>query len=355
MNRSYRSLLIAVLAGMVLLLAGLCWAQTSLQYQESAQQKKAAEQKKDEQQAEEYTEEEYNAYQATADEKDQAKKAALVLAFMDKYPKSKLLPHVTPLYDTILYEVNKAGDHKKLLEYAEKWIKLNPNNLQVQAYIFDAAVKLSDHQKAVDYGEKIFAQKPAAELASILYNSYDKLGNKAKKSEWHLKLLEYPEFNDNFHLRWILVEENANKGDLIKAALYAEQTIKSLALAKKPAGTSDADWTKTTKGVEKGCYDVIGRNQIAQKRYTQAIETFQKAIKVERYDGAYYYIAQSYWNMNQVDEAIDYFAMAELLKGPMEAQAKKHCSDLYKSQHNGLDTGIDKVYRRAKATLGLPN
>lgn len=348
MNRSYKSLLIAFLAGAVVFLTGLALAQTEDRTQ-NPPQKKVVEQKKDEPQ-EEYTEEEYNAYQAAADEKDIDKKAALIIAFTEKYPKSKLLPNVDPLYDGLLYELNKAGDYKKLEQHAEAWLKLHPNNIQIEAYIFDSATKLSNHQKAAEYGEKIYAKKPSAALASVLYNNYEKLGNKAKKLDWQLKLLEMPEFNDNVDLRWSLVVEYAEK-DLPKAAGYAEQTLKALAIAKKPAHISDAEWNKTTKSVEKGSLDIIGMNYFQQKKYPQAIETLQKAVNVECYDAGYYYIAQSQWNLNQVYEATDTFAIAELLNGKMAAQAKKHCVDLYKSQHDGNETGIDKVYRRAKAAL----
>jgi hypothetical protein len=72
---------------------------------------------------------------------------------------------------------------------------------------------------------------------------------------------------------------------------------------------------------------------------------------VECYDAGFYYIAQSQWNLNQVDEAIDTFAIVVALNGKMSAQALKHCLDLYKPQHNGTDTGFDKVQRRAKAAL----
>jgi tetratricopeptide (TPR) repeat protein len=348
MNRSYRSLLIAFLAGAVVFLAGLAWAQTKVQTQ-NPPQKKVVEQKKEEP-PEEYTEEEYNAYQAAADEKDVDKKAALIIAFVEKYPKSKLLPNINPLYDTLLYELNKAGEYKKLEQHAEAWLKLNPNNLQIQAYIFDAAVKLSNHQKAAEYGEKIYAQKPSADLASVLYNAYDKLGNKAKKLEWHLKLLEMPEFNDHVDLRWSLVVEYADK-DLPKAAGYADQTLKALAIAKKPANVSDAEWSKTTRSLEKGSLDIMGMNYFQQKKYPQAIETLQKALAVECYDAGYYYIAQSQWAMGQAEDAYNTFAVAELINGKMSSQAKKHLVDLYKSQHDGNETGIDKVYRRAKATL----
>ncbi len=348
MNRTNTGLLIALLVGIIMLPTGLGWAQTKGQTQ-NPPQKKVVEQKKEEP-PEEYTAEEYDACIAATEEADLSKRATLIIAFMEKYPKSKLLPNAIASYEAMLYEVHKSGDFEKLEPMAEQWLKLNPNSLKTQFYAFDAALKRGKHQKVVEYGEKIYAQQPSADLASILYNSYDKLGNKAKKSEWHLKLLEYPEYNDNWELRWALVVEYAEK-DLPKAASYAEQTLKALAIAKKPANVSDADWSKTTKSVEKGCYDIIGRDYYNQNKWPQAMESLQKAVKVESYDAGYYYIAMCQWRRDQIDEAIDTFAMADLLGGKMSAQAKQHCLTLYKSQHNGNDTGIDKVYRRAKAAL----
>ena len=350
MKLTYRGVLMALLAGVIMLPAGLGWAQAAGQTQ-NPPQKKVVEQKKEEPQ-EEYTVEEYDAFEAATKEQDLTKRATLIVGFMEKYPKSKLLPNVTASYEALLYEVMKAGDFPKLETLGEQWLKLNPNDLKTQAMVFDAALKLGKHQKVVDYGEKIYAQKPSADLGSILYNSYDKLGNVAKKNEWRLKLLEYPEYNDNINLRWELVVEYADK-DLPKAAGYAEQTLKALTIAKRPANVSEADWSKTARSLEKGCYDIIGMNLYTQKKYTQAIETLQKAVKVECYDAGWYYIAQSYWNLNQLEEAHDAFAVADLLDGKMSAQAKKHCLDIYKTIHNGNDTGIDKVYRRAKAVLDV--
>ncbi len=348
MNRTNRGVLIALLAGIIMLPTGLGWARTKGQTQ-NPPQKKVVEQKKEEPQ-EEYTPEEYDAFEAAIQEPDLSKRATQIVAFMEKYPKSKLLPNVTASYEALLYEIHKSGDFQKLEPVAEQWLKLNPNSLKTQFYVFDAALKLGQHQKVVEYGEKIYAQQPSADLASILYNSYNKLGNKAKKSEWHLKLLEYPEFNDNWELRWELVVEYAEK-DLPKAASYAEQTLKALAIAKKPANVSDADYGKTTRSVEKGCNDIMGMNYYKQEKWAQAMGSLQKAVKVETYDVGYYYIAMCQWRLNQVDEAIDTFAMVDLMAGKMSAQAKQHCLELYKPQHNNTDTGIDKIYRRAKAAL----
>ena len=331
-----------------MLFTGVCfslvWAQT-----QNPPQKKVVEQKK-ENPPEEYTEEEYNAYQAAADETDPTKKAALILAFIEKYPKSKLLPNITPLYDTLLYEVHKAGDYKKLQQLAAQWLKRKPDNLQVEAYLFDAALKLVEYDKVVEYGEKIYAHKPSADLAYVLYNGYDKLDNKAKKLEWQLKLLEYPEYSDNVGLLWGMVVEYAEK-DLPKAGAYAEKTLKALSTGKKPANVAETEWNRNTHDIERGCYDIIGMNLFNEKKYTQALDALQKAVKVECYELGYYYIAQCYWNLNQPEEAHDNFAIADLLGGKMSAQAKKYCLEIYKSLHNGTDTGIDKVYRRARTVV----
>lgn len=349
MKRSYQSLSIAILAGMAVLIAGLSWAQIGTQSQNPPQQKKVVEQKKEEPQ-EEYTEEEYNAYQAAADEKDQDKKAALILAFMEKYPKSKLLPNVTPMYDTLLYEVHKAGDWRRLDQMAEKWLKYNPDNIQLQAFIFYAAANLSNHQKAIEFGEKVYAKKPSAELASIIYSNYGKLGNKPKKLEWTLKLLEYPEYADNISLLWDLVAEYADK-DLAKASLYAERALKVLPNAKKPADIAQADWSKTLRSVERGSYDIIGMSLYEKNQYPKAVETLQKALKVECYDSGYYYIAQCYWKMQQYEDARDNFAIADVLGGKMSAQAKQHCLTIHKELQNGTTIGLDRVYNRAKAAV----
>jgi tetratricopeptide (TPR) repeat protein len=347
MNRTTKCMLIALLVGIIVLPSGLAWAQAKTQ---DPPQKKAVEPKKDEPQ-EDYTEEEYNAFEAATQEPDLTKRAAMIVAFMEKYPKSKLQPNVTASYDALLYEIHKAGDYQKLETLAEQWLRHKPGDLKCQAYVFDAAVKLGQHQKVVDYGEKIYVQKPSAELASMIYNSYEKLGNAAKKSEWQLRLLELPEYNDNVDLRWSLVVEHAKKDDLVKASSYADQTLKALAIAKKPAAVSDAEWTKSTKSVEKGCYDIIGMNYYKQNKWAQAMASLQKAVEIEPYDAGYYYIAMCQWRREQVEEATDAFAIADLLGGSMSAQAKQHCLELYKSLHNGNDTGIDKVYRRAKAAL----
>ena len=241
MNQGPTRLFVVLLAAAVLIAAGVCWAQTGGQAQ-SPQQKKVVEQQKQEEQ-QDYTEEEYDAYDQAVKEPDLAKRAAALIAFMEKYPKSKLREHIVAAYTALLFEYSKSGDFAKLETAAEQWLKYAPNDLQTMATIADSAQKLKHHQKFIEYGLKIFAQKPTAQLALAIYQSYMELKDEAKKTEWALKLMEYPEFNDNFELRMQFVAKYAEK-DLPKAAEYAHLALKSLDIAKKPDATPAAAWNQ---------------------------------------------------------------------------------------------------------------
>jgi len=356
MDRSHKWLFLAVLAGAMVLIAGLCWARSDGQAQAQAQKKVVEQQKQDPE--EPYTEEEYNAYEQATKEPDLAKREAALIAFMDKYPKSKLQVYIVTAYETLLADYYKSGDYKKLEPAAEKWLKYKPNDLRCIAFITESAQKTGQDKKVVEYGEKLFAQKPSPEVALLLFQSYQKTGDKVKELEFAQKLLEYPEYNDNFELRMMFVSKYANeKNGLTKAAEYAQLALKSFALAKKPAGVPEADWNKASVFVRRTCYDIIGMNLVEQKKYAEAIPELEKALKVEKYDSGYYYIAYSQWMLKDYEDAYLNFAVAELLKGPMQAQAKSHFEELYKEVHNGNLTGSDKIYRKAQIILngGDPN
>jgi len=345
-------LLIALAAATVLLVAGLCWAQSGGQAQ-NPPQKKAVEQQKQEEPQEPYTEEEYDAYDKAVKEPDIAKRAAALIAFMEKYPKSKLQEYIVAAYKTLLFEYSKAGDYAKVESAAEQWLKFAPNDLQTIAAIAESAQKLEHHQKFIEHGSRIYAQKPTAQLAFAIYQAYAKLLDEAKKTEWALKLLEYPEFNDNFDLRMQFVAKYAEK-DLPKAAEYAQQALKALDIAKKPDVTPAADWNKAVTLVRYQCNNIIGMNLIGQKKWAEAIPVLEKALQAECYDAGYYWIGMCWWNLGGMDNfelAYYSFAKAELLKGPLEAQANKRCVDLYKQTHNDNTTGIDKVYKKAKSDM----
>lgn len=295
----------------------------------------------------EYTEEEYDAYEKAVQEPDLDKKAAELNAFLAKYPKSKLMTYIVTAYQTLLYDYFKAGKYDKLEPAAEQWLRSNPGDLQTMAYIAEAALKLGHDQKYVEYAEKIFAQKESSGQAYLIAQTYKKLGNDAKYSEWAQKLFAYPEFAGDYGLRYGFVQKFVDQKDYPKAAEYAQMTLKSVDASKKPDATPQADWDKEIQSVKRACQFIIGMNQYQQDKFDEAIASFQTALRAEKFAEGFFYIGLSEWKLNKIDEAMLAFARAEKMGGPLASQAKEHLESLYKSIHNNMTIGIEKVYKKA--------
>jgi hypothetical protein len=303
------------------------------------------------QEQQEYPEEEYDAYEKAKNEPDLAKKADALIAFMEKYPKSKLQQYIVAEYQTLAYEFRSKKQFDRLLSLSEGWLKFFPEDLQTWAYVAESAFERGSTQKYIEYALKIYAVKPTGALAYEIAQAYKKSGDESTYLEWTKKLFEYPEYAGDFKLRMDFAEKYANEKNLPKAAEYAQLTLKSLEAAKKPERTSQADWQKAVVSVRRHCYWLIGLNYYEVKKYPQAVDAFNAALRVEVFDGAFYYIGLSQWKMDQIEEATISFGVAELLKGEHRDQAKEYLEKLYKALHNNTTIGIDKVYKKAQARL----
>ncbi len=302
-------------------------------------------------QEQEYSEEEYDAYEKAKDEKDPAKKADALVAFMEKYPKSKLQQYIVAEYQNLAYGLRTNKQFDMLMALSERWLKFFPQDLQTCAYALEAASELGHTQKRLEYAQKIYAMKPTGPLAYEIAEAYKKAGNETAHLEWLHKVMEYPEYAGDFKLRLDLAQKYATEKNLNKAAEYAQLTLKSLEAAAKPDGVSDADWKKTTRSVRRACHWLLGLNYYEDKKYPQAVQAFNEALKAEVFDAAFYYIGLSQWKMDQIDEATISFGAAELLKGEHQSQAKEYLEKLYRALHNNTTVGIDKVYKKAQALL----
>jgi tetratricopeptide (TPR) repeat protein len=321
------------------------------QQQAPPKQKKPAVQPAQPEQQEEYTEEEYDAYEKATQEPDLDKRGTMLLAFMDKYPKSKLMTYIVTAYQTLMYEHQKNQRYAKLLPLAEQWLKYHPDDLQTIAYIAESANRLGQDQKYIDYALKIYAVKPDCNLAASITNSYEKIGNKEKSLEWTEKLFSCPEFDGNSTIRMIFVKKYWDEKKLDKAAQYAGLALKALEAAKKPDDKSDADWRKDRTEVIASCNNIIGLNYLEKEKYAEAIKSLEKVVKVKKDCTAYYYIGRSQWKLDQVDDAMLSFAVAERCGGDRAGEAKAHLEKLYKAIHNNTLIGIEKIYAKAERVL----
>jgi hypothetical protein len=145
--------------------------------------------------------------------------------------------------------------------------------------------------------------------------------------------------------------ECATAKDDAKAAFWAEQVLKSLSLAKKPPDASEADWNKTVKTVQKTSYEVIGANQVREKKWAEAIQTNKRLLQLEVYDVPLFNIAWAEWQTGDLDNAKLHFAMAEYCGGALKAKSTEYFEQLYKSQQNNTLIGVERYRKRAQAEV----
>jgi hypothetical protein len=295
-------------------------------------------------------EDEYNAYYAAGQESDPEKHAAMLIEFHDKYPQSALMEHVHHQYVEILREASQQKKYELLESLGEKWLKLHSNDRETLAYVAEAAMNLKKHDKCGACLEAIYKIQPLPSLAREIHDSYQRAGNLAKQFEWAEKLFKMPEFDADYMLRYGYMMRFYNSKNLPKAAEYAQLTLKSADLAGRP----DANTQEQLKNVRRVCNHVIASNLLEKANYAEAIPVFKKAVEAEKYGQGYYGIGLCYDNRKEVEEAILYYAAAELMGGEEESKAKARLEVLYKLLHNDTLIGIDKVYKKAKELLAEP-
>jgi len=308
------------------------------------QQPKAAAQDQAQEPEPEYSEDEYNAYDTAAKEPDIQKRGSMLIAFIQKYPKSKLMSYVDSAYKSLLFESSNNKKYEDLEMLAEQWLKLHPNNFDTIARIAEAAEKLGHDEKCVQCLLELYQMQPTGSMAYNIAHTYKKMKNRAKYLEWTETVFKYPEFEADFMLRLDLVQLYMDSKDLSKASEYARATLKSADSVKEPSTETQRQLRK----VRHACYDIVGRNLIEQNKNAEAIKAFLQALKMEKYGEGYYYIALCLRKEEKIDDAMLWYAKAEQQGGEIAPKAKENLEQVYKALHNGNLTGIDKIYRRAK-------
>lgn len=298
----------------------------------------------DEEKETEYGEEEYNAYDAASKEPDLSKRGTMLLEFIEKYPKSSLMPYVRPAYENLLYECSQAKQYAMLEPLAEKWLKLNPGNIRTLAYMADAAEKLGHDQKCVECLEEIYRLEPSGAMAYNILRTYIKIKNQAKINEWADKIFKMPEYESDFGLRFEFVTRSMEAKNPAKAAEYARMTLKATDQVKEPS----KDVQQQLRKVRYASHLVIGTTLYDEGKFAEAGKSLQQALQFEKRGEPYYYIGMIQWKQDQIEEAIYSFARAEKQGGDIAPQAKEKVEQLYKALHNDTTIGIEKVYRKVR-------
>jgi hypothetical protein len=181
-----------------------------------------------------YTEEEYAAWENADKEADLMKRGTLLIGFIEKYPKSTLMPYINSSYERLLFECSDGKKYQELETLAEQWLKVHPQKLETLAYLAKASEILNHDGKCVQSYEEIHKIQPSGSIAYQIAQLYKKLKNDAKYREWVGAVLKYPEYDTDFRLRYSLMQFYAEKNDITQATEFARETLKAADLVKQP-------------------------------------------------------------------------------------------------------------------------
>lgn len=330
-------------AALLLVLGPCLYAATFFQEEEEGEGEEALTQ-------EEYEESlaQTDAYMAAIGEEDPLKRGEMLRDFISKYPKSPLIEsHIKPSYTILLTECYQNQKFEELETLSEKWLEIYPDNQQTISFAATAAAQLKHNDKYLKYLLELYKMQPNAGTARAIAQLYDQKGDFDKYLQWCETTFTYPEFKVDYTLRYEILRKYADAGNVAKATEYAKKTLDVLDAAETP----DAAGKKVMEGIRRECYHVIAISLYENQKYAEAMKYFERALKIEKFQDGFYYIAQCYWRLGDPETAHDYFAAAELLGGNMTDKAREYKEELYKTLHNNTLIGIEKVHKRAQTIL----
>lgn len=285
-----------------------------------------------------------NDYYAASKETDVEKRAAMLLEFRKKYPDSALAGNIETEYLAILKGVWDEKKYKLVETLSRNFLKVYPENKEAYALIAESAMNLKQFERCGEALESMYKIDPSPSLAREILNCYQETDNLKKRLEWADLVFELPDYDSDYMLRYDFMMKFYEEKDLSKAAEYANLTLKSADLAEQ----KDRTIGEQLKKVRRICYHIIASDYLDKGDYEGALTFFKEAVQAEPYGQGYYKIGLCLDHLKQIDDAMLYYAMAELTGEENASEAKSRVEVLYKALHNQTLVGIDKLYSKAR-------
>lgn len=305
-----------------------------------------------------YTEEEYAAYKAATTDPDLAKRQTLMIQFMTDNPESKLNPYIVTAYQQLLREYFSKNQYGPLAAAAEQYLAYDPNDLVSIAMASEGYRNLGNHEKYVVFGQKVFANTPSGGDAYRLTKSFEALKKDDEYIKWANKTMELlptsspAYYSINLELLSRMTRMYMEKRQMAKAVSTAQKLLPILSKAPKPEKASAAEWKRFIRGEANHAWSLIGEWNYNREKWQASMKAYKRSIAyVRKSDLAYYRIGLCYWKLQDVDNAIDNFALAYVLNGQMKKNAYGYLEQLYKALHNNTTVGMDKVINRARKAI----
>jgi tetratricopeptide (TPR) repeat protein len=301
-------------------------------------------------------------------EMDPAKKVALGEQFINNadpaFKSSQYLPYI---FQTVFNSYVGGNNLPKAMETADKLGTLVPNaNNNLKGFVFGSTMALAyqanNAAKTVEYGDKLLAIDPT-NINALMFIPTALIGNLPQAAP-------------------------AKEAALSKAQDYSTKLLAQ----PKPMGVGDPDWNS----IRAQAHFNVGFAQLSKNQLQEAITSFEESIKLNKKDDqAHYQLGIAYSNQLpdlqkqvlaayekenaaksaradsiQIDElaatrqaleedyrakrdlAIDSFARAVAIAGPVKDPARQQLDRLWKAKHDNSMDGLEAFIAAKKAELG---
>lgn len=323
------------LYGMVLLVVSLCCL--PLAAQETTQP--------------EGYQDQYALYEKANAESNPAQKRAICLEFIKKFKTSELDQHISAIYAQNYAGLRQGGQWQQLATLAEEYLRYRPSDVAAIAAATEAYQKLNSPDKLVAFGTKLYAQSPNVGTAYFVAKAYHSMNDRANALKWTEKTLQHDP--NNLEMLVEAITGYWQLQNMAKVATYAKRTLKALETASCPQGVSAADWKVKGDQINAFASRGLGEEAFFRNAFPESLKYYKASAKLDpKNDTSQYRLGQLYWQVGNADLALRSFAKAVVLHGPVQQDAQKQLTQLYRQRY-GNTAGVPRLLQSAKTELGI--
>lgn len=298
----------------------------------------------------EYTYEEYSYYNKAKTEADLAKKELALFEFLEKFPDSKLMPHVMAEFQNYFNALVQRKSYDQAVTTAKKLLEIRKDENVAISAISSAYYLKQDWSNYAVYADMMYAKTPSGDLAYyIAAAAVD--GNVAAMQDKYIPIVES---NGTLPMRVVLAHKQYSK------AFAAQDQTKALEYARKIDGlfTNNAkpdnfqgDWSAFVKQYHIPVLSWMAAAIARANDLEGAAAVYAKLVEFNPRDaGNQYRLGMIYWRAKKATQAGLPLAKAVVLNDPrISPNAERDLRELTKEVPDKYNEYIEA----AKKELGI--
>ncbi len=278
-----------------------------------------------------------------------ASRAANLEAFMKKlHPKSKALEYMEGFFNQIRKAHQDAGQADQAEAVGKQMARIFPDSKALQGQEFQQAWAGKNYAKVIELGEPMYAQNKDPNIAFMLAQAAHATGNDAKTVSYGDTVVNhFGAQKAAFFAAW-LADYYQKQGDSQKALSYYDKIVKDNPNS-PPEGWTREYW----QNVCAKPFAMRGDQAYKGQQWQKAIDQYEGLLAYQpRNDVAYYFMGMSYWQLKEMENAMDSFAKAAVLGGQTSTKAREYLTQIYSARNGGKTEGLDEFLAAARLAVG---